>query len=60
MMARKKALTVVEPATENAATQDVKFERPAPKGEVTLVDAANLDQLIDLLHNDVCYIRLNI
>ncbi|WP_394750722.1 electron transfer flavoprotein subunit beta/FixA family protein [Spongiimicrobium salis] len=52
MMARKKALTVVEPVDALKATEDTKFEKPAPKGAVTLVDAANIDQLVDLLHNE--------
>lgn len=52
MMARQKPLNVVAPVASNAETQTVSFEKPAPKGAVTLVDASNLDQLIDLLHNE--------
>ena len=52
MMARKKPLTVLEPSTSNAETTTVKFEKPAPKGAVTLVDANNLDELVNLLHNE--------
>ncbi|MFC6858300.1 electron transfer flavoprotein subunit beta/FixA family protein [Zunongwangia atlantica] len=52
MQARKKPLNVVEPSGAEAATKAVKFEKPAPKGEVKLVDPENLDQLIDLLHNE--------
>ena len=52
MMARKKALHLVEPVEAPLRTQDRKFEKPAPKGAVKLVDPANLDQLIDLLHNE--------
>lgn len=52
MMARKKALHLVEPVEAPLRTQDQKFEKPAPKGAVKLVDPANLDQLIDLLHNE--------
>ncbi|MDA7758117.1 electron transfer flavoprotein beta subunit/FixA family protein, partial [bacterium] len=29
-----------------------KFEKPAPKGAVKLIDADNIDLLIDLLHNE--------
>jgi len=28
------------------------FEKPAPKGAVKLVDADNVDELINLLHNE--------
>ncbi|QLG44474.1 electron transfer flavoprotein subunit beta/FixA family protein [Costertonia aggregata] len=50
MMARKKALNVVEPITADKATEDAKFEKPAPKGAVKLVDS--VDALVDLLHNE--------
>lgn len=52
MMARKKPLKVVEPKEASHGTQDVKFERPAPKGAVKLVDANNVDELVSLLHNE--------
>lgn len=52
MMARKKPLNVVSSVSTATETKTVSFEKPAPKGDVKLVDAANLDQLIDLLHNE--------
>lgn len=52
MMARKKPLNVVEPASAESETSSVKFEKPASKGAVTLVDADNLDELVNLLHNE--------
>ena len=52
MMARKKALNVVEPSDAPSMTSDNKFEKPAPKGAVKLVDAANVGELVDLLHNE--------
>lgn len=52
MMARQKPLTVVDPVGANAETVSVKFEKPAPKGAVTLVSPDNLDELINLLHNE--------
>ena len=52
MMARKKPLEVVAPSGASALSSTIKFEKPAPKGEVKLVDADNVDQLIDLLHNE--------
>lgn len=52
MMARQKPLTVVDPVDAKPETTSVKFEKPAPKGAVTLVSPDNLDELIDLLHNE--------
>ena len=52
MMARQKKLTVVEPVSAAAVTKDIAFDKPVPKGSVKLVDADNLDELIDLLHNE--------
>ena len=52
MMARKKPLTVLEPAQQQTCTSSVKFEKPAPKGAIKMVDADNIDELIDLLHNE--------
>ncbi|MBQ0769057.1 MAG: electron transfer flavoprotein subunit beta/FixA family protein [Bizionia sp.] len=52
MMARKKPLNVVEATSADTETSSVKFEKPASKGAVTLVDADNLDELVNLLHNE--------
>ncbi|MDX1272059.1 electron transfer flavoprotein subunit beta/FixA family protein [Bizionia paragorgiae] len=52
MMARKKPLNVVEATSAETETSSVKFEKPASKGAVTLVDADNLDELVNLLHNE--------
>lgn len=52
MMARKKALNVVEPIDAPNPTEDKKFEKPAAKGPVKLVDAGNVGELINLLHNE--------
>ena len=52
MMARKKALNVVEPVDAPQPTQDQKFDKPAAKGPVKLVDADNVGELVDLLHNE--------
>lgn len=52
MMARKKPLTVVEPTSESSDTHSISFEKPAPRGAVKLVDADNIDELINLLHNE--------
>ncbi len=52
MMARKKPLNVVEPVDASAETSSVSFEKPAPKGAVTLVSPDNIDELVSLLHNE--------
>jgi len=52
MMARKKPLNVVEPASADTYTSSEKFEKPAPKGDIKLVAEDNLDKLVDLLHNE--------
>ncbi|PZD78637.1 electron transfer flavoprotein subunit beta/FixA family protein [Mesonia sp. K7] len=52
MMARQKPLNVVEPQGAQAFSNAEKFEKPAPKGAVKLVDKDNLDELINLLHNE--------
>ena len=52
MMARQKPLNVLEPVDATAETTSVKFEKPAPKGAVTLVSPDNLDELVNLLHNE--------
>ncbi len=52
MMARQKPLKVLEPQEAQSATQNVSYEKPAPRSAVKLVDAENIDQLIDLLHNE--------
>ena len=52
MMARKKPLEVKEPQGATTETKAVSFEKPAPKGDVKLISPDNLDELIDLLHNE--------
>jgi electron transfer flavoprotein beta subunit len=52
MMARKKPLKVLEPVAVENATSILSFEKPAPKGAVKLVAADNIDELINLLHNE--------
>lgn len=52
MTARTKALQVLEPVGAEVATKAVKFEKPAPKQAVKLVSPDNLDELINLLHNE--------
>jgi len=52
MMARKKELEVVEVSEDYQATNSKSFEKPLPKGEVTLVSAEEIDKLIDLLNKE--------
>ncbi len=52
MMARKKPLTVVEPTNIEEQTASVRFSKPVAKGAVKLVDAGNIDELIELLHKE--------
>ena len=52
MTARTKALTVLEPVSAEVTTKAVKFEKPAAKSAVKLISPDNLDELIDLLHNE--------
>ncbi len=52
MMARQKPLKVVEPAAADNASQVSSFEKPAPKGAVKMVDPENVEELVNLLHNE--------
>jgi electron transfer flavoprotein beta subunit len=52
MTARTKSLTILEPIDAPSETKAVKFEKPAPKSAVKLISADNLDELINLLHNE--------
>lgn len=52
MMARKKPLNVLEPIDTTINTTAIEFEKPDPKGEVKLVSSDNIDELINLLHNE--------
>lgn len=52
MMAKKKPLQVVEPvAFDNPVTIE-KYELPAPKEAVKLIDPDNMDELVRLLHEE--------
>jgi electron transfer flavoprotein beta subunit len=52
MTARSKALAIVEPIEAPANTKAVRFEKPVAKSAVKLISPDNLDELIDLLHNE--------
>ncbi|TXE06806.1 electron transfer flavoprotein subunit beta/FixA family protein [Gelidibacter salicanalis] len=52
MQARQKPLSVVEPVDATKETTTVKFEKPEAKGAVKLISPDNLDELVNLLHNE--------
>ena len=52
MMARQKPLTIVEPINSGANTTIASFEKPAAKSACKMVDASNVGELVDLLHNE--------
>tara|TARA_R110002049_G_scaffold309311_1_gene521159 strand:- start:14476 stop:15222 length:747 start_codon:yes stop_codon:yes gene_type:complete len=52
MTARQKPLTVLEPVDADTQSTSISFEKPAAKGDVKLVSPDNLDELINLLHNE--------
>jgi electron transfer flavoprotein beta subunit len=52
MTARTKVLTILEPVAASSETKAIKFEKPAPRSAVKLISADNLDELINLLHNE--------
>ena len=52
MMARKKPLTIVEPVSQEAGSRSVSFEKPPAKGACKMVDAGNVEELVQLLHNE--------
>ena len=52
MMARQKPLNVVEAANVEALTSFKSYELPPPKAACKLVDAENVGELVNLLHNE--------
>ena len=52
MTARSKVLTILEPVDATVNTKAIKFEKPAPRSAVKLIPADNIDELINLLHNE--------
>lgn len=52
MMSRRKPLNVVAPAAIDPTVQVAQFEMPAAKTAVKLIDPENMDELINLLHNE--------
>ena len=52
MAARTKPLNVVPASNPGQLTAFVSYELPAPKSAVKLIDPENMDELVDLLHNE--------
>ena len=52
MQSRTKPLQVLEPSSNTKNTSSVNFENPEAKGSCRMVDASNVSELVDLLHNE--------
>lgn len=52
MMARKKPLEVVEPVAAEPLVEFESFELPPPKADCKMVDAENVEELVNLLHTE--------
>lgn len=52
MQSRTKPLQVLEPSSNTKNTSSVNFENPEEKGSCRMVDASNVSELVDLLHNE--------
>src|SRR6201992_3716795 len=52
MSARTKPLAVVEPAEVKTFSEVISFETPAPRGQVKLVPAGSVAELVNLLHTE--------
>lgn len=52
MAARTKPLNVVQPSGSEALTKVVKYNLPPAKGQCHYIDPENVEELVDLLHNE--------
>jgi len=52
MAARSKPLQVVPPSVTETLTETVSYELPPAKGAVKLIDPENMEELVNLLHNE--------
>ena len=52
MMARKKPLIVIEAKEVDKMTSVLNFELPQAKASCTIIDAENINKLLDLLHTE--------
>lgn len=52
MMAKRKKIQVIAPVAADDAATVVKYAYPAEKAGVKLIDPDNMDELVNLLHNE--------
>ena len=52
MAARTKPLKVIEPVEQKVLTSVIKFELPNPKTGCKFIEPENMDELVELLHNE--------
>ncbi len=52
MAARTKPLEVIEPVASDTLTSVTEFSLPPEKGSVKYIDPENMDELVELLHNE--------
>ena len=52
MAARTKPLQVISPISTDDLTSYVLFNTPSSKAAVKMIDASNMDELVQLLHNE--------
>lgn len=52
MSARTKPLEVKDPQEADSSTSSVRFELPPAKGAIKMIDADNVQELVDLLKNE--------
>jgi len=52
MAARTKPLNVIPPVEQEELSSVVKFELPAPKTGCKYIEPENMDELVQLLHNE--------
>jgi electron transfer flavoprotein beta subunit len=52
MAARTKPLNVVSPVEQDALSSVVKFELPDAKSGCKYIEPENMDELVELLHNE--------
>lgn len=52
MQARTKPLNVIQPVEAGVKTVAVHYEKPAPKAACKMISPDNVEELVDLLHNE--------
>ncbi len=52
MSARTKPLKVIEPVPVDEVLEFLTYDKPKPRGQVTLIDPSDPGKLVDLLHNE--------